>query len=106
MSGSTPLPRLGEVFFDARGEDRALRLSWHPDPGVMVFSVWNGGVCTGTFRLPAPDLPALMDTLAQGVPESWATAAGQAGLSLGVPPPDPQPERFPMTGQHETPTQP
>jgi hypothetical protein len=68
MAGATPLPRVGEVFFDDRGEDRALRLSWHPDADVMVLSIWNGGVCTGTFRLAARDVPVLMETLSQGVP--------------------------------------
>jgi hypothetical protein len=107
MAGSTPLPRLGEVFFDARGEDRALRLSWYPDSGVMVFSVWNGDVCTATFRLAAPDLPALMDTLAQGVQERGAAAPVRAGLSPGTPPPDPPPSRaFPVTGEYEAPAQP
>jgi hypothetical protein len=68
MAGATPLPRVGEVFFDDRGEDRALRLSWHPDAEVMVLSIWNGGACTGTFRLAARDVPVLMETLSQGVP--------------------------------------
>ncbi|PKK14733.1 MAG: hypothetical protein BUE48_008865 [Thermomonospora sp. CIF 1] len=68
MSGANPLPRAGEVFFDARGEDRALRLSWHPDAQVMVISIWNGGVCSGTFRLSARDIPAFMESLSQGMP--------------------------------------
>jgi hypothetical protein len=68
MAGATPLPRVGEVFFDDRGEDRVLRLSWHPDAEVMVLSIWNGGACTGTFRLAARDVPVLMETLSQGVP--------------------------------------
>ncbi|MCW2885106.1 MAG: hypothetical protein JWL58_1968 [Streptosporangiaceae bacterium] len=68
MAGATPLPRVGEVFFDDRGEDRALRLSWHPDAEVMVVSIWNSGACTGTFRLAAKDVPVLMETLSQGVP--------------------------------------
>jgi len=70
MSGATPLPRDGEVFFDDRGKDRALRLSWHPDAQVMVISIWNGGVCSGTFRLPARDVPAFMESLSQAVPSS------------------------------------
>ncbi|MBC6462703.1 hypothetical protein [Actinomadura sp. HBU206391] len=81
MSGATPLPRVGEVFFDARGEDRALRLSWHPEPGVMVFSFWNRGVCTSTFRLPAAEVPALLETLAQGVPAPEPRGRRHAGPS-------------------------
>lgn len=68
MSGANPLPKVGDVFFDARGEDRALRLSWHPDAQVMVLSIWNRGVCSGTFRLPAGDVPAFVEALSQGLP--------------------------------------
>jgi hypothetical protein len=112
MSGATPLPRTGEVFFDARGEDRALRLSWYPDSEVMVFSFWNRGVCTGTFRMPSPELPALVETLAQGVPETGGRRHA-APVPEGGPPPaasqprPPEPQRpFPMTGEYEAPTQP
>ena len=51
-SDAAPLPRLGEVFFDVRGSSRSMRLSWYADTGVSVFSIWQGGTCTGTFRLP------------------------------------------------------
>ena len=51
-SDAAPLPRLGEVFFDVRGDSRSMRLSWYADTGVAVFSIWQGGTCTGTFRLP------------------------------------------------------
>ena len=50
-SDAAPLPRLGEVFFDVRGSSRSMRLSWYADTGVSVFSIWQGGTCTGTFRL-------------------------------------------------------
>jgi hypothetical protein len=59
----TPLPAAGEVFLDARGGDRALRLSWHDEAGVVVLSLWSGGTCTGSFRLPLADLPALVAAL-------------------------------------------
>src|SRR5215472_11898772 len=51
-SDAAPLPRLGEVFFDVRGSSRSMRLSWYTDTGIAVFSIWQGGTCTGTFRLP------------------------------------------------------
>jgi hypothetical protein len=53
---AAPLPRLGEVFFDVRGDSRSMRLSWYGDTGVAVFSIWQGGRCTGTFRLPVDEL--------------------------------------------------
>jgi hypothetical protein len=84
MSAATPLPRQGDVFFDSRGADRALRLSRHPDAGVIVLSIWNGGVCQGTFRLPVDQIPALADALLSAAP--------------GTRPP------FPQTGQYEPPS--
>src|SRR5580698_5864928 len=63
---AAPLPRLGEVFFDVRGSSRSMRLSWYGDTGVAVFSIWQGGRCTGTFRLPVDDLTRMIDTLRQG----------------------------------------
>jgi len=65
-SDAAPLPRLGEVFFDVRGDSRSMRLSWYADTGVAVFSIWQGGRCTGTFRLPIDDLPRMIETLQRG----------------------------------------
>ena len=97
-SDAAPLPRLGEVYFDVRGESRSMRLSWYADTGVAVFSIWQGGTCTGTFRLPIADLPRMVEALQRGPhgreegsaderPAAWAvparpgprTAAGTAG---------------------------
>jgi len=86
-SDAAPLPRLGEVFFDVRGSSRSLRLSWYADTGVAVFSIWQGGMCTGTFRLAIGDLPRMVETLECGPggqelgPEpSPAEAFGDAGV--------------------------
>jgi len=65
-SDAAPLPRLGEVFFDVRGSSRSMRLSWYADTGVAVFSIWQGGICTGTFRLPIADLPRMVEILERG----------------------------------------
>jgi hypothetical protein len=65
-SGAAPLPRLGEVFFDVRGSSRSMRLSWYADTDIAVFSIWQGGVCTGTFRLPMDDLARMIETLQRG----------------------------------------
>ena len=69
MSASepAPLPRLGEVFFDVRGSSRSMRLSWYADTGISVFSIWQGGTCTGTFRMPPEELPRLIDALRRGM---------------------------------------
>jgi hypothetical protein len=66
-SDAAPLPRLGEVFFDVRGSSRSMRLSWYADTGISVFSVWQGGTCTGTFRLPREELPRLIESLHRGM---------------------------------------
>ena len=65
-SDAAPLPRLGEVFFDVRGNSRSMRLSWYADTGVAVFSIWQGGMCTGTFRLPIDDLARMIEILQRG----------------------------------------
>ncbi len=65
-SDAAPLPRLGEVFFDVRGDSRSMRLSWYADTGVAVFSIWQGGTCTGTFRLPMDDLSRMIEALHRG----------------------------------------
>jgi hypothetical protein len=80
-SDAAPLPRLGEVFFDVRGSSRSMRLSWYADTGVAVFSIWQGGMCTGTFRLPIGDLPRMVEVLQAGPP-----GRGRAGSSHAVGP--------------------
>ena len=75
-SDAAPLPRLGEVYFDVRGESRSMRLSWYADTGVAVFSIWQGGTCTGTFRLPIADLPRMVQALQRG-PHGDAGSAGE-----------------------------
>src|SRR5271166_2015367 len=76
-SDAAPLPRLGEVFFDVRGSSRSMRLSWYSDTGVAVFSIWQGGTCTGTFRLPIDDLPRMVEPLQRG-PRGAARPAGES----------------------------
>jgi hypothetical protein len=66
VSDAAPLPRLGEVFFDVRGNSRSMRLSWYADTGVAVFSIWQAGMCTGTFRLPMADLSRMIGILERG----------------------------------------
>jgi hypothetical protein len=66
-----PLPTTGEVFLDARGSGRALRVTWHAEADVIVLSLWHGGTCTGSFRLPAADVPDLIDALRDGLVRSY-----------------------------------
>ena len=82
-SDAAPLPRLGEIFFDVRGSSRSMRLSWYANTGVAVFSIWQGGTCTGTFRLPMDDLSRLVDSLRRGVPGGQADE-GSGPIALGA----------------------
>ncbi len=79
-SDAAPLPRLGEVFFDVRGSSRSMRLSWYADTGVAVFSIWQGGTCTGTFRLPIGDLPRMIDALQRGPRGASSSSGGYQGV--------------------------
>jgi hypothetical protein len=45
-------------------------VSTHPVDSTMVISLWQGDVCTGTFRLPAHDAARLISTLAYGMTEA------------------------------------
>ncbi|MEX0427866.1 hypothetical protein AB3X52_09560 [Nocardioides sp. DS6] len=67
MCSLRPTPAVGSVFLDARGDGRALRVSWHSEAGVVVLSVWRDNVCTATVRLPPEDVVGLIETLAAGL---------------------------------------
>src|ERR1022692_455363 len=86
MSDAAPLPRLGEVFFDVRSPSRSLRISWYADTGVAVLSIWQGGTCTGSFRLPMGDLPRLIATLQRG-PDGCARPGEDRAPQPGAPDP-------------------
>ena len=70
MTGVIPLPTHGGVFLDDRGEERSLRVSWHPEVGVeglVVLSIWRSGECVATFRLDAHEVEGLITTLRAGL---------------------------------------
>jgi hypothetical protein len=90
-SDAAPLPRAGEVFFDVRGDSRTMRVSWYGDTGVAVFSIWNGGTCTGTFRLPIPELPRMIDALSHGPGDAGAPPAAHASQQAPAGAADPGP---------------
>jgi hypothetical protein len=64
---SQPDRRLGEVFLDARGHGRAMRLTWHHEADLVVLSLWREGTCAGTFRLAKEDVNEFIDALIDGV---------------------------------------
>ena len=75
MSAVRPLPETGSIFLDARGGDRALRVSWHQEADLVVLSLWRDNVCAGSFRLAVDEVPDLIDVLRQALTESHERAA-------------------------------
>ena len=57
-------------FYDARGPVRRMGISTHPTDSTIVISLWQGDVCTGTFRMPAQNAAGLISTLAYGMTEA------------------------------------
>jgi hypothetical protein len=77
MAAARPLPQTGSIFLDARGEHRALRVSWHYDADLVVLSLWRDHVCAGSFRLTVEEVPALIEMLRRGLDASYAVAASR-----------------------------
>jgi hypothetical protein len=63
MGEVLPFPNPGDTFVDARGNGRTLRISRHPEAGLLILSLWMGEVCRASFRLPADDAPRLLAQL-------------------------------------------
>ena len=72
MAEVSPLPIRGEVVVDARGGERALRVSWHPEHGLVVLSIWRGNACVGTVQVDSAEVPHLVDVLVRGLAASTA----------------------------------
>ena len=71
MANARPLPQAGSIFLDVRGGDRALRVSWHTEAGLVVLSLWRENVCSGTFRLSIDEVPDLIDVLREGLDRAY-----------------------------------
>lgn len=99
MPGATPLPKQGDVFFDYTRPDRSLRLSRHPDAGVVVLSIWNGGICQATFQLPGDQTAMFVEAFLSTSPPHAAPPVEPHVASYAVP--QPRPEVF-RTGQYDT----
>ncbi|QIK74844.1 hypothetical protein [Nocardioides piscis] len=80
MAIARPLPTTGSIFFDARGDDRALRVSWHHDVDLVVVSLWRDNVCSGSFRLTVEEVPALIELLRRGLDAAYAVAGARDDL--------------------------
>ena len=74
MATARPLPATGEIFLDARGGDRAMRVSWHHESELVVLSLWRDNVCSGSFRLAVDDVPEMISTLRAGLDAAYDVA--------------------------------
>lgn len=80
MAEIVPFPASSrEVFLDERGDHRALRVSWHGEAGLVVLSLWRGGTCTGSFRMPAADVPALLHALSEAASSTGHGSVDRTG---------------------------
>lgn len=86
MQIATHLPAAGDVFLDARGGERALRVSWHTEAGLVVLSLWRDGVCAGTFRLSVAEVPDLIEILRAGLDRAYdgARLAAHDSIAPGL----------------------
>lgn len=80
MGNVYELPGRRDWFSDDRGDGRRMQVTWHPEHGFTVFSLWHHDVCTSTFRMPIDDAPRLISQLAQSLGDA-AQPAGQASAT-------------------------
>ncbi len=83
MSKARPLPETGSIHLDARGGDRALRVSWHQEAGLVVLSLWRDNVCTGSFRLAVDEVPEVIAVLRAGLDQAYDVALSRRRAGLG-----------------------
>ena len=74
MATIRALPQSGEIFLDARGGNRAMRVSWHQEAAMVVLSLWRDNVCAGSFRLAVDDVPELISLLRAGLDTAYDVA--------------------------------
>jgi hypothetical protein len=77
MADITPLPVNGTVFLDHRDAGRALRLSWHDELGIVVFSIWRDDTCVATAQVERADVPRLIGSLVDGLAQVSPAAERQ-----------------------------
>ena len=60
-------PVHGHWAWDARGDGRAVRVSAHPESGLLNLSFWRQDTCVGTARLRPDEAAALVAGLTDGL---------------------------------------
>ncbi|MCW2816549.1 MAG: hypothetical protein JWN84_4004 [Nocardioides sp.] len=67
MTTARSLTTPGSIFLDSRGGQRALKVSWHQEAGIVVLSLWRDNVCSATFRLAVDEVPDMIALLREGL---------------------------------------
>jgi len=62
-----PFPPRGRWAWDARGHERAVRVSAHPPEGLVNLSVWRDDMCVGTVRLRPDEVAGLVEGLTESL---------------------------------------
>src|SRR3954464_12585217 len=62
-----PFPPRGRWAWDARGHERAVRVTAHPAEGVVNLSMWRDDICVGTVRLRPDEVAGLVEGLTEGL---------------------------------------
>lgn len=63
------------TLLDARGT--GLRMTWHPDEGVAVLSLWREDRCIGTFRAGPTDMAGVISYLSEVLATAAAHPSGR-----------------------------
>jgi hypothetical protein len=82
MRTVAPLPVRGRVLPDRR-DGRAVRVSWHPEIGAVVLSVWKDGTCTATAQLDAEAAAGLVAALADSLASAAVEPSGDQPVGDG-----------------------
>ena len=61
------MPVHGHWAWDARGDGRAVRVSTHPESGLLNVSFWREDTCVGTARLRPDEAAGLVTGLTDGL---------------------------------------
>jgi hypothetical protein len=72
------LPSRGRWAWDARGNNRAVRVSPHAHENVVNLSLWRDDICVGTVRL----LPGEVASLVTGLTERLAELADRPETAM------------------------
>jgi hypothetical protein len=85
MGAVHELPGRRDWYADERGDGRRMQVTWHPERGMVVLSLWHRTDCTGTFQLPIDNAGRLIALLATSLGEAAALHAGddRTGRSVG-----------------------